>query len=1458
MRQRLGLLALTFAILLVGCGKDRPRHRHVPADEGAAREVVRKDPVAPSTGTATTPAAAPGTTTELPPPGAPQLYEQALLEAVDHLAERKYKDALAALEKAKGYQDTEAVRAEIDKVRAVLEQEAAAERAVQDVKAVLDDGKADEAAKLAGAALSQYGGGDRADDLSKLKQEAEAVVTAAQDDTATRRAALKAEADAALRDNNLRAAAVALEQAVALGDDGDLRGRLGDLRGKLDTYDDNRTRAIEMRRDPSRVEQALTRLQEAQRVWDTLQVRQEIDECRLILERRRDRLSVADFEVIDDVGQAGAGRIVAGELLPHFRPRFDLVERAQVNRVLSELNLAAAELGDSARGREALGQMARLRYLVVGSLSSLGGVTLQARLVEVPTGLIVQTARVTAPSVEALVPKLKQAALMLQMNDEQKLAYEASLLKTVTVIKPIDAAPLTQLPPPPPPPAPAAPPPAAVVTYTPQPIPVGALVVEDMRRPPPVIVAPQPLAVVLAQDDPRRHRLFRLSIELGDNCFRRGLFREAQRHFSLAFSIGGPRRELSLRLDACRGFVPPPPPPPPVVVAPPPVTVLTPPAVVVAPQPVVVVRPRVAVFGFVPSRPTLVPPAETELLAEQFASYCRGSHEVIDRGEVCWYMGRLNLTLADVLRDPVSRRCLAQALHASYFVYGSIVETASFNVETHLVDAETGARAGTGTVHVQNTQELKLRLSELARQMGAKPAEQAALAKKGAASEKALNEARALLMKQPAKAAEIARAALKDNPDSTALQALRVEAERRERLAKVEAERRAAEATHAKALADARAKREALAKQAAQAKAKAEADAAARDATARKQQQEQREKAAAALRAQAKESQAKGQYALAMQQLQSAAKLRPGPDLDRELAQATIAADKAIRDKALAEQKKRDEALKAQQQAAAKRVQDERLAREKAEAERHKAEEARQQALHDNFLKQAKAEMAKKDFAKALAAAESARRVRATDESLKLVNDARHEIEVGKAKDADRAKLEAERKAREEAERKVQADRSAYLAAMKKAQDALVAKRYDEAAAQYQAASKLFATEAAKSGLKTATDLREQEKKHVAEEARAKEDAAKRTARMKEKIDEGKRLMAQKQYAKAADAYREAVKAAPANVDALAGLKEAERARDEEIGRRNVALRSVAAGKASLGKKEYAEAAKAFRAALSLEPENAEAKRLLAEAEKMLAAKPPAPAVDLKMKEREAAYGAAMQRGGEALKAKRYADAERAYDDALKQKPGDAAAIKGKRDAVELAKQPAPPPPVDPRKAAYQKAMGEAKALAGQKKYAEAIKAYDAALAQMPKDPAATKERADAARLLAEAAKPKMPPPPPPATSAKDKQKEEDYKLALSAGRAALKNKNYLGAVNAYNEALRLLPGDKAATAERAEAMKGRDALYDAWVKKGQEAMKAKKYADAAKAYDEALKLKPGDAAAVKGKKEADAAAKKP
>src|SRR5258708_38348823 len=126
-----------------------------------------------------------------------------------------------------------------------------------------------------------------------------------------------------------------------------------------------------------------------------------------------------------------------------------------------------------------------------------------------------------------------------------------------------------------------------------------------------------------------------------------------------------------MRLDGCRDAVPPPPP-----------------QVVVVP---VVSRPRVAVFGFLlNSSPGLVPPNIGEWASDHFASYC-GDYELIDRGEGCWYMGRLGITMRDVLRDPAGTRCRAQAVNARCFVCGATERTASVNVSTRLLEAEAAA-----------------------------------------------------------------------------------------------------------------------------------------------------------------------------------------------------------------------------------------------------------------------------------------------------------------------------------------------------------------------------------------------------------------------------------------------------------------------------------------------------------------------------------------------------------------------------------------------------------------------------------------------------------------------------------------------------------------------------------------------------------------------------------------------
>src|SRR5262249_10143274 len=143
---------------------------------------------------------------------------------------------------------------------------------------------------------------------------------------------------------------------------------------------------------------------------------------------------------------------------------------------------------------------------------------------------------------------------------------------------------------------------------------------------------------------------------------------------------------------------------------------------------------------------------------------------------------------------------------------------------------------------------------------------------------------------------------------------------------------------------------------------------------------------------------------------------------------------------------------------------------------------------------------------------------------------------------------------------------------------------------------------------------------------------------------------------------------------------------------------------------------------------------------------------------------------------KKYAEALKAYDAALAQKPGDAAATAGKRAAqAELDK---PDPKVEEAKrkeVAYQAAMKQAETLFETKKYAEAVKAYDAALLQKPGDVAAQNGR----KAAIDAQTPKVDPN-------KDKQREEDFKLALSAAQAAMKQGKYQGAINAYNQALAL------------------------------------------------------------------------
>jgi tetratricopeptide (TPR) repeat protein len=962
-----GLLLAAACLTANGCARNStPSIEAVGQEQGAATETKVTVSVPNPNGM---PAV------DLPVPraeaSAQEKYDAALLEALNLVADRKYAEALVSLGAARALQDTDEIKREIEKIKTLIDQQKVAEQTAQSIQSVLQDGKAEDASRLATVSLQQFGSSDEAERLAKLKREADALTAAQIDDSGSRQARFRQEGENALAEKNLRGAAIAFEQALQCGEDAGLRRQFDEVHAALTRYDDSRQRAAQLRRDPANLEDAIAALQEAAQAWDTLQVRQEIDSYMLALQKRRDRMSVADFEIRGDVGIPAAGRTLAEELLPAFRPRFDVVERGQLARVIEELRLEASDLADNDNGRRELGRLAKVRYLVVGSVTPFCGITVHARLIDVRSGLVVQTAKLVAPRPEALLALMPQLASLLMMSDEQKFAYEQGLAQRAPVVERwVEVAPL------PPPPEvvvvgqPAPPPPPPLVVYSARPPDFGGLRPDDFDR-----VAASDPGLTVSGDVLIKQRLLQVAVHLGDNLFRRGRYKEAHTQFELALNLAPDQVDVRVRVDRCRPLLPPPPPPPPppmvVVVAPPPTVV-----VVVPP------RPRIVVMNFlVDADPRLAPAGLGDWAADHMASCFAANYEVVDRGEVAWYMGRLGVTMRDLAVNISARRWLGRALNVRYFAFGVVQQTASFNVTAHLVDAETGEKQGLGSIHVQDHQELKLRMNELVQQTRSDPKDQERLQRQARENERLLNEAKRLCKEgKPAQAVEVCRAGLKENPGNVALQAVQQQAEQQtQQMAQEEARRRAFAQQQAQAAAEQKRQQE-LARQAEAARLRAQQEAASRDQAARRAQEQQRQRAYEQQVAQGQNALRQQHYAQAVQCFESAAALQSTPAVQQQLAEARAQAQAAVQARNAAEKAEREAALRREQAAALARsqaqVEAERRAHQAEEEARRQAAEVRDRALAAQKSAQAKADqdrrMAEEKANKERAAAQAA------------------------------------------------------------------------------------------------------------------------------------------------------------------------------------------------------------------------------------------------------------------------------------------------------------------------------------------------------------------------------------------------------------------------------------------------------------------------------------------------------
>jgi len=183
---------------------------------------------------------------------------------------------------------------------------------------------------------------------------------------------------------------------------------------------------------------AIQALTTALKEQDDAEVRALLEEA--IERNTKPRLAVAELSVTGDVGIPDAGKSVAELLLARFDPQqFQLVERTQLAAILKEHDLALADITENPAILR-VKKLKGVRYLVVGSVTRLGNLSVSARLVDVVTADVVQTAEVSAEDARGLQEALGELAYMLQLSPEQKASYLEEKRRRMEAVAQADAA----------------------------------------------------------------------------------------------------------------------------------------------------------------------------------------------------------------------------------------------------------------------------------------------------------------------------------------------------------------------------------------------------------------------------------------------------------------------------------------------------------------------------------------------------------------------------------------------------------------------------------------------------------------------------------------------------------------------------------------------------------------------------------------------------------------------------------------------------------------------------------------------------------------------------------------------------------------------------------------------------------------------------------------------------------
>jgi tetratricopeptide (TPR) repeat protein len=382
---------------------------------------------------------------------------------------------------------------------------------------------------------------------------------------------------------------------------------------------------------------------------------------------------------------------------------------------------------------------------------------------------------------------------------------------------------------------------------------------------------------------------------------------------------------------------------------------------------------------------------------------------------------------------------------------------------------------------------------------------------------------------------------------------------------------------------------------------------------------------------------------------------------------------------------------------------------------------------------------------------------------------------------------------------------------------ALSRKDLDAAEKAFEAALKLVPDDEA--ALKGMVEVKSQ--RVVA--ASGREEEAARRARLEKILADARKARADKQLLVAVRAYEEARLLAPGDETVRKELAAAQDELDADKAEKKKQAdyqAALDAGKAHLAAGRFAEAIREFMAAQRVVPNDPEAVRGQKAAEAKIAGL-------ADRDKREAAFTAALDRAKQALSARRYKEALDEATAALRLFPDDERARRLSRDAKDA---------FEKAKSDYTQLLQQARTAQALGRLEEAYRLFSDAAKIMPEDKEAAKGQADAERAVENIR----------LTRIAYQRYIDQAILAEQAGRWA-------DAVAAYNEALRLIPADAAATLalekaqRRVNRLVNRTVNYDKYMSAGNKALATRQYGDAVRYFTDALRALPDDPQAAAG-----------